>query len=127
MPFFVVRLGTPRRVGEGLRIGTVRFPPRGVPKEARAREDWFDLWYPNLAPSAQTLRAFRGAGDTGWHGFERAYRREMTSPEHRRTLELLAALSHHAAFSVGCYCADETRCHRRILRELLLAAGAQPA
>lgn len=125
MPVFVVRLGSPRLPEEGLRLGTVRFPPRGVAKEARASGDWFDVWYPNLAPSAATLREFRQQEDAkAWSRFSRRYRREMDTPENRRTLELLAALSHHTAFSVGCYCADETRCHRSLLRELLKEAGA---
>lgn len=125
MPVFVVRLGSPRLPGEGLRLGTVRFPPRGVSREARASCDWFDVWYPNLAPSAATLREFRQQeGPVAWSRFARRYRRELDAPENRRTLELLAALSHHTAFSVGCYCADETRCHRSLLRELLREAGA---
>ncbi|MEN9728730.1 MAG: hypothetical protein RL434_3096 [Pseudomonadota bacterium] len=125
MPVFIVRLGTPRLPGEGLRIGTVRFPPRGVAREARASGDWFDVWYPNLAPSAVTLREFRQATDpSAWPRFARRYRREMQTPENRRTLELLAALSQHSAFSVGCYCADEAHCHRTLLRELLQEAGA---
>lgn len=125
MPVFVVRLGSPRLPGEGLRLGTVRFPPRGVSREARASGDWFDVWYPNLAPSAATLREFRQqAGADAWSRFARRYRREMDTPDNRRTLELLAALSHHTAFAVGCYCADETHCHRSLLRELLRGAGA---
>lgn len=125
MPVRVVRLGSPRLPGEGLRLGTVRFPPRGVAREARASGDWFDVWYPSLAPSAATLREFRQQeGPLAWSRFCRRYRREMATSESRRNLELLAALSHHTDFSVGCYCADETRCHRSLLRELLREAGA---
>ncbi|MBM4227023.1 MAG: DUF488 family protein [Gammaproteobacteria bacterium] len=125
MPVFVVRLGSPRLPGEGLRLGTVRFPPRGISREARASGNWFDVWYPNLAPSAATLREFRQQeGPVAWSRFARRYRREMDTPDNRRTLELLAALSHHTDFAVGCYCADETHCHRSLLRELLRDAGA---
>lgn len=128
MPFTVIRLGSPRVNGEGLRIGTVRFPPRGVAQAARSTANWFDVWYPNLAPSAATLRLFRDANAAdSWRPFERRYRREMASPDNRHSLALLAELSRHTNFSVGCYCADENRCHRRILRELLLAAGAVSA
>lgn len=116
----IVRLGGPRERGEGLRIGTVRRPPRGVAKERFAADDWYDVWYPELSPSAplvsQALQA-RTPGD--WAAFEKAFRREMNEPTARRTLDLLAALSHDADFSVGCYCADESRCHRSVLRALL--------
>ena len=128
MPVTVVRLGTARLPNEGIRIGTVRFPPRGVARAARQSGNWFDIWYPNLAPSAATLKRFRGDdGPAAWRQFARQYHREMAAPENRRTLELLAALSHDTNFSVGCYCADETRCHRVLLRDLLLACGAVPA
>lgn len=128
MPFSIVRLGSARLPGEGLRIGTVRFPPRGVAKDARQRDNWFDVWYPNLAPAAATLKHFRVTGlRAAWPRFARQYRREMATPDNRRTLELFAALSHHTNFSVGCYCADETHCHRIILRDLLLTCGAVPA
>jgi uncharacterized protein YeaO (DUF488 family) len=121
----IVRLGSPRLPGEGLRIGTVRHPPRGVPKREYASGNWFDVWLPNLAPSAETLRAGRSAeSDRDWKGFVRRYRREMAAPDASRVLDLLAALSHGSEFSVGCYCADEARCHRAVLRELLAARGA---
>ena len=121
----IVRLGSPRLPGEGLRIGTVRHPPRGVPKRDYASGNWFDVWLPNLAPSAETLRAGRSAeSDRDWKGFVRRYRREMAAPDASRVLDLLAALSHGSEFSVGCYCADEARCHRAVLRELLAARGA---
>jgi uncharacterized protein YeaO (DUF488 family) len=121
----VVRLGTPRAKDEGTRIGTVRRPPRGVPKARFAADDWYDVWFPNLAPSATLVKeALQAASDAQWKAFARRYRAEMSTPENSRTLELLAALSHHAHFSVGCYCADETRCHRSLLRELLAEKGA---
>ncbi|MBS1216339.1 MAG: hypothetical protein H6R20_1313 [Proteobacteria bacterium] len=121
----IVRLGSPRLPGEGLRIGTVRHPPRGVPKREYASGNWFDVWLPNLAPSAETLRAGRSAeSDRDWKGFVRRYRREIAAPDASRVLDLLAALSHGSEFSVGCYCADEARCHRAVLRELLAARGA---
>lgn len=121
----IVRLGTARVHGEGLRIGTVRRPPRGVPKSEHASADWYDVWFPHLAPSAELVRRGHDAErDRDWAAFARAYRAEMTTSDHRRTLDLLAALSHHANFSVGCYCEDESRCHRSILRELLTERGA---
>lgn len=121
----VVRLGGPRLPDEGLRIGTVRRPPRGVPTTSFASEDWFDVWYPNLAPSADTVKLALGAeSDAAWAAFVRRYRAEMNQPENDRTLTLLAALSHRANFSVGCYCEVETRCHRSVLRELLGERGA---
>ncbi len=121
----IVRLGTPRAPEEGLRIGTVRRPPRGVPAARFASEDWYDVWYPNLAPSAETVKLGKGAAtDREWAVFARKYRAEMAQPEASRTLDLLAALSRTADFSVGCYCEDEARCHRSLLRELLLARGA---
>ncbi|HZF11676.1 MAG TPA: DUF488 family protein [Thermoanaerobaculia bacterium] len=122
----IVRLGSARLPGEGLRIGTVRHPPRGVPKSEYAERDFYDVWYPNLAPSAEAVKAARGATtDREWAAFARRYRAEMATPENRRTLDLLAALSHAADFSVGCYCEDETRCHRSLLRELLEERGAK--
>ncbi|MBS0319753.1 MAG: DUF488 family protein [Proteobacteria bacterium] len=121
----IVRLGSPRGKGEGLRIGTVRRPPRGVPKSQFATRDWYDVWYPNLAPSAETVALAHAANtDAHWQAFERKYRAEMSTPDNTRTIQLLAALSRHADFSVGCYCEDETRCHRSILRQLLRDAGA---
>jgi len=122
----IVRLGTPRAQDEGLRIGTVRHPPRGVPKTQYASQDWYDVWLPNLAPSAELLKLGRSARTEGeWKTFLRKYRAEMGDPEKSRTLDLLAALSHQTNFSVGCYCADEQRCHRSILRALLLGRGAE--
>lgn len=128
MPVHVVRLGTPRLPDEGLRIGTVRRPPRGVPKSEFASGDWYDVWYPNLAPSLETVKLGHAAEtDAQWRVFERKYRAEMNAPENARTIALLAALSQRARFSVGCYCEDEARCHRGILRGLLADAGADVA
>ena len=125
MPIRIVRLGSPRTTDEGLRIGTVRRPPRGVPKSEYSQRDLYDVWFPLLAPSETLLKQGLDAeSDADWKRFARAYRQEMRSPEPKRALELLAALSHQANFSVGCYCADEARCHRSILRELLLEHGA---
>ncbi|HEY3358472.1 MAG TPA: DUF488 family protein [Polyangia bacterium] len=124
----IVRLGTARAPGEGLRIGTVRHPPRGVPKSEHAAGNWYDVWFPNLSPSAAAVKLGRGADtDRAWAAFARRYRAEMNTPENRRTLALLAALSHRTDFAVGCYCADEARCHRAILRELLREHGARLA
>jgi uncharacterized protein YeaO (DUF488 family) len=128
MSVSVVRLGTPRRAGEGVRIGTVRRPPRGVAKTQYASGDWFDVWFPNLAPAVETMKLARAAETPAdWQRFVRRYRREMGEPDARRTIELLAALSHQADFSVGCYCEREERCHRSILRELLEEHGASIA
>ena len=124
----IVRLGSPRLPGEGLRIGTVRRPPRGVPKADFAKRDFYDVWLPNLAPSEALVKQALGAEDErAWKTFVRKYRAEMKAPDANRVLDLLAALSHETSFSVGCYCADETRCHRSILRELLAARGASLA
>jgi len=124
----IVRLGSPRTPGEGLRIGTVRRPPRGVPKAQFASGDWYDVWYPNLAPSAEAVSAALAAtSDREWAAFARRYRKEMGEPANARTLDLLAALSHTADFAVGCYCEDERRCHRSLLRELLAERGAKIA
>jgi uncharacterized protein YeaO (DUF488 family) len=122
----IVRLGSPRHAQEGLRIGTVRRPPRGVPKAEYAARDLYDVWLPNLAPSEALLKQARAIGEDerAWRAFVRRYRAEMRTPESRALLETLAALSHTANFSVGCYCADEARCHRSVLRELLAARGA---
>ena len=126
MAIRIVRLGTPRAPQEGLRIGTVRHPPRGVPKARFASEDWYDVWLPNLAPSAGLLKLAREARtDAEWDGFLRGYRREMADPDRSRVLDLLAALSRQANFSVGCYCADEGHCHRSVLRSLLAERGAE--
>ena len=125
MAIHIVRLGTPRREGEGLRIGTVRRPPRGVPKSEFASRDWYDVWYPNLAPSVETMALGRDADDAqGWARFTRRYRQEMAAPDAARRLDLLAALSHGTNFAVGCYCVDASRCHRSILAELLRERGA---
>ena len=125
MAIRIVRLGSPRQPGEGLRVGTVRRPPRGVRKDDYAAQDWYDVWYPELAPSADTLALGRRADNTpAWAGFLKRYRAEMAAPAASRTLDLLAALSHRADFSVGCYCADEAHCHRSVLRALLAQRGA---
>ncbi len=121
----IVRLGTARVEGEGTRIGTVRRPPRGVPKTAFASQNWYDVWFPNLSPSAETMKLGQQAiGTSAWNTFARKYRAEMATPENSRTLDLLAALSHHTDYSVGCYCERESHCHRSILRALLLEKGA---
>ncbi|MEN9543890.1 MAG: hypothetical protein RLZZ598_723 [Pseudomonadota bacterium] len=126
MPIRVVRLGTPRAAGEGLRIGTVRRPPRGVPKSEFARQNWYDLWYPNLAPSAETMALGQQAdSERDWQAFRRKFRVEMNAPEASRTLDLLAALSRQTPFSIGCYCEDESRCHRSVLRALLAEREAE--
>lgn len=128
MSIHIVRLGTPRSRREGLRIGTVRRPPRGVPKERFARDDWYDVWYPELSPSAETVKsALAAKTDREWAAFVRRFRAEMARPEASRTLDLLAALSHTADFAIGCYCEDESRCHRSVLRELLSERGAKIA
>ena len=128
MAIRVVRLGQPRQRGEGLRIGTVRFPPRGVPKSGYASGNWYDVWMPDLAPSPATVKfAHAARTDADWRAYERRYRREMAAPERRRLLDLLAALSKHADFSVGCYCEDERRCHRTILKSILKDRGARLA
>jgi len=125
MTIRIVRLGSPRAPDEGLRIGTVRRPPRGVPKDQYAARDYYDVWYPNLAPSAELLTQGKVAHDErAWLAFAKKYRQEMAAPDASRTLDLLAALSHSANLSVGCYCEDESRCHRSVLRELLAKRGA---
>jgi uncharacterized protein YeaO (DUF488 family) len=122
----VVRLGSPRAADEGLRIGTVRRPPRGVPKAEFASRNWYDVWFPNLAPSVETMKqAQQATTPAEWAAFKKKYRAEMSTPEHQHALELLAAMSHHANFSVGCYCEDEAHCHRSVLRELLQERGAR--
>ena len=122
----IVRLGTPRVAGEGLRIGTVRRPPRGVPKAEFATRDFYDVWLPNLAPSAETLKLGQAAdAPAQWAAFARQYRAEMATPENSHVLGLLAALSHQSDFSVGCYCEDEAHCHRSVLRDLLIEKGAR--
>jgi uncharacterized protein YeaO (DUF488 family) len=122
----VLRLGTPRARGEGLRIGTLRQPPRGVPKSQHAAQNWYDVWFPELAPSAQAVKLAQTARtERQWAAFVKRYRAEMAVPDRVRILNLLAAISHQTNFSVGCYCADESRCHRSVLRELLNERGAQ--
>ena len=122
----IVRLGTERVPGEGIRIETVRRPPRGVRKSEYSSENWYDVWFPNLAPSPETMKLGQSAETEGeWKTFLRKYRTEMGTPEKSRTLALFAALSHEFNFSVGCYCADEQRCHRSVLRALLLERGAK--
>jgi uncharacterized protein YeaO (DUF488 family) len=125
----IVRLGSPRQPGEGLRLGTVRRPPRGVPKTEFASRDFYDVWLPTLAPSEALLKGAHAAAAAGdersWRAFVRRYRAEMKTPDVRALLDTLSALSHHADFSVGCYCADEARCHRSVLRELLAGHGAK--
>lgn len=125
MSIRIVRLGSPRYENEGLRIGTVRRPPRGVPRSQFSAQNWYDVWYPNLSPSPETVKLGLGTQTPAqWRAFVRKYKREMAAPENARTIELLAALSKHTNFSVGCYCEDEARCHRSVLRELLKEAGA---
>lgn len=124
----VVRLGSPRAVDEGIRLGTVRRPPRGVPKAEYASRGFYDVWMPDLAPSEALLKQGQQAfEDKAWRKFEQKYRAEMKRPEAVRLLTLLAALSRQTSFSVGCYCADETRCHRSIMRQLLEERGASIA
>jgi uncharacterized protein YeaO (DUF488 family) len=126
MAIRIVRLGTPRIPSEGLRIGTVRRPPRGVPKSEFASGNWFDVWFPVLAPSLETMKLGQAATTaTEWNRFAKKYRAEMSAPDARHTIALLAALSHQSNFSVGCYCADESHCHRSLLRTLLGDAGAR--
>jgi uncharacterized protein YeaO (DUF488 family) len=121
----IVRLGTPRAADEGLRLGTVRRPPRGVPKAEFAAQNWYDLWFPNLAPSVDTMKLGQQADTPAqWQAFQRRYRAEMAEPEHAHAIALLAQLSRQTNFSVGCYCEHEARCHRSVLRELLAAQGA---
>ena len=128
MALHIVQLGSPRLPKEGTRIGTVRRPPRGVPKADHARRDYYDTWLPALAPSAALMQQGRAAtSEAQWAAFARAYRREMAAPEAAHAIALLAALSREASFSVGCYCEDEARCHRSLLRDLLAAAGASIA
>ncbi|MDQ0081249.1 uncharacterized protein YeaO (DUF488 family) [Variovorax boronicumulans] len=128
MSIRIVRLGTPRAPGEGLRVGTVRRPPRGVPKTEFASQDWYDVWYPNLAPSVETMKqaqeAQKADSPAQWNAFVRKFKAEMAESDASRSLDLLAALSHGTALSVGCYCEDEAHCHRSVLRSLLAERGA---
>jgi uncharacterized protein YeaO (DUF488 family) len=126
MTIHIVRLGTERYRGEGLRIGTVRRPPRGVPKSEYASQNWYDVWLPNVAPTPELMKLGQAVKtEKEWAVFAKKYRAEMANPEKSRILDLLAALSHDANLSVGCYCANEARCHRSILRELLAERGAK--
>jgi len=126
MSILVVRLGSPRKPGEGLRLGTVRRPPRGVPKTQFAKLDYYDIWLPNLAPSPDLVSfAQDSQDDQAWKTFERKFRAEMNQPDASRVLDLLAALSHQTNFSLGCYCENEARCHRSILKKLLAERGAE--
>jgi len=125
MSIRIVRLGSSREKNEGLRIGAVRRPPRGVPKSAYATRDFYDVWLPNLSPSEMLLKETKKAkDDLSWSVFKRKFRSEMNRIETSRVLDLLAALSHQTNFSIGCYCEDEARCHRSVLRELLIERGA---
>ncbi len=126
MPILVLRLGSPRKLNEGLRLGTVRRPPRGVPKSQFAKRDFYDVWLPNLAPSQDLVAlAQRSRDEKSWKAFERRFRAEMNKPDAARVLDLLAALSRQTNFSLGCYCENEERCHRSILRILLAERGAE--
>ncbi|HLJ44827.1 MAG TPA: DUF488 family protein [Bryobacteraceae bacterium] len=126
MPVRVVRLGSPRKADEGLRIGTVRRPPRGVPKTQYAKLNYYDVWLPNLSPSQELVNlALHAKNDKDWKAFERKFRAEMKNPEAARLLDVLAALSHQTNFSIGCYCENEARCHRSVLKNLLSEHGAE--
>ena len=126
MAIRIVRLGTERAPNEGLRIGTVRRPPRGVPKAKFSSGNWYDVWFPNLAPAPETIKlALTAETQRQWNAFAKRYRAEMATPDNSRILDLLAALSHAANFSLGCYCEDESRCHRSVLRQLLHDRGAK--
>jgi uncharacterized protein YeaO (DUF488 family) len=126
MAIRIVRLGTDRTPNEGVRIGTVRRPPRGVPKSRFASDNWYDVWLPDLAPAPETVkRALASETERQWGAFVKQYRTEMARPEASRVLDVLAALSHGANFSVGCYCEDEARCHRSVLRQLLTDRKAE--
>jgi uncharacterized protein YeaO (DUF488 family) len=128
MSILIVQLGTPRKRGEGVRLGTVRRPPRGVPKSDFARLDYYDVWFPNLSPSAELVHEALGAADErAWGAFRRKFRQEMRQLDRSRELDLLAALSHQTSLSLGCHCEDESRCHRSVLRELLAERGADLA
>nr|KAJ9621787.1 hypothetical protein H2204_011825 [Knufia peltigerae] len=128
MALRVVRLGSARAAGEGLRIGTVRRPPRGVPRSEFAKQDWYDVWFPTLSPSAELVKqAHEAKTAADWTAFFRHYKAEMKAPDAAHALDLLAALSQHSDIAVGCYCEDETHCHRSALRELLVARGVRLA
>lgn len=122
----IVRLGSARAADEGTRIGTVRRPPRGVPKSEFAAQNWYDVWFPNLAPSLETMKLGQAAKTPAeWAAFIKKYRAEMSTPDNRHAIALLAVLSQHSNFSVGCYCENEAHCHRSVLRELLAECGAR--
>jgi len=124
----ILQLGTPRKPGEGLRLGAVRRPPRGVPKSDFARLDYYDVWFPNLAPTAELVQeAMHAKDERAWTAFKRKFKQEMSHPDRSRELDMLAALSHQTNLSLGCYCEDETRCHRSVLRALLLERNADIA
>lgn len=126
MTIHIVRLGTPRASGEGPRLGTVRRPPRGVPKTEFSKRDFYDTWLPNLAPSAELMAQGQAASnEKEWAAFKRKFHAEMKQPEASHVLDLLATMSHHTSFSLGCYCEDENHCHRSVLRELLTERGAR--
>ena len=125
MSIFIVQLGSPRKPGEGLRLGTVRRPPRGVAKGDFARLDYYDVWFPNLSPSAPLVQeALQAKDDRAWAAFRRKFRQEMNAPDRSRELDVLAPLSHRTNIALGCYCKEESRCHRSLLRELLIDRGA---
>ncbi len=125
MTIHVVRLGTERLENEGVRIGTVRRPPRGVPKAEFSSDNWYDTWLPNIAPTPGTMKLGQNAKtDKDWKMFEKKYRAEMKRPEALRILELLTAMSHQTNFSIGCYCENEMRCHRSVLKQILIEIGA---
>ena len=126
MSIRIVRLGTPRARGEGIRIGTVRRPPRGVPKSQFSRKNWYDVWFPNLAPSLKTMKmALAATSQAQWARFVKKYKAEMALPAAKHDIELLAVLSQTTNFSAGCYCEDENHCHRSILKQLLIENGAK--
>ena len=126
MTIRIVRLGTERYKGEGLRIGTVRRPPRGVPKNEFATQNWYDVWLPNVSPTPELMKLGQAAEtEKEWNLFAKKFRAELSNPEKSRILDLLAALSHESDISIGCYCKNEARCHRSILRELLAERGAK--
>ena len=124
MSIYIVQLGTARKTDEGVRLGTVRRPPRGVLKSDYARLDYYDVWFPNLSPSAELVQQAQHADERGWAAFRRKFRQEMNRPDRSRELDVLAALSHRTNLSVGCYCENESHCHRSVLRELLAERGA---
>jgi uncharacterized protein YeaO (DUF488 family) len=125
MSIRIIRLGSPRQKGEGLRIGTVRRPPRGVPKSDFAKKDFYDVWLPNLSPSQTLMQEGKSSQDeASWAVFKKKFRAEMNGPDASKVLDLLAALSHQTDIALGCYCEEENKCHRSVLRELLTERGA---